>query len=85
MHVPYCAHRCSYCSFVALAGREGEAEYFDALVAEVRRRAGEVAGPLETVYFGGGTPSYVEPARLAGVEVARVGPDLRVSGRVERA
>jgi oxygen-independent coproporphyrinogen-3 oxidase len=67
VHVPYCAHRCSYCSFVAIAGRDGEEEYFEAVAAEVRARAGEVAGPLETVYFGGGTPSYVEPRRLATV------------------
>jgi oxygen-independent coproporphyrinogen-3 oxidase len=67
VHVPYCAHRCSYCSFVAVTGRETEEAYFDALVAEARARAGEVAGPLETVYFGGGTPSFAEPANLGRV------------------
>lgn len=64
VHVPFCAHRCTYCSFVALAGREGEEAYFDALGAEVAGRAAEAVGPLETVYFGGGTPSYAEPLRL---------------------
>ena len=67
VHVPYCAHRCSYCSFVAIAGRDGEAEYFEALAAEIRARSGEAAGPLDTVYFGGGTPSYVAPSRLRAV------------------
>lgn len=67
VHVPYCAHRCAYCSFVAVTGRETEAEYFDAVSAEIGARAGEVDGPLETVYFGGGTPSYAGPGRLAGV------------------
>lgn len=67
VHVPYCAHRCSYCSFTAFAGLDGEGPYFDALLAEIRARQGEIAGPLETVYFGGGTPSYVDPARLASV------------------
>lgn len=67
VHVPYCAHRCSYCSFVAVTGKETEGAYFDALVAEARARAREVEGPLDTVYFGGGTPSYADPANLGCV------------------
>lgn len=67
VHVPYCAHRCAYCSFVAVTGRETEQEYFDAAVAEIECRASEVAGPLGTVYFGGGTPSFADPERLARV------------------
>ncbi len=67
VHVPYCAHRCAYCSFVAVTGRETEREYFDAVVAEIGARSGEVEGPLETVYFGGGTPSFADPGRLARV------------------
>ena len=67
VHVPYCAHRCTYCSFVAVTGRETEAEYFDAVVREARARRGEVGNPLDTVYFGGGTPSFADPASLARV------------------
>ena len=70
VHVPYCAHRCSYCSFVAVTGRETEGAYFDALVAEARARAGEVEGPVDTVYFGGGTPSFADPANLGRVLAA---------------
>jgi oxygen-independent coproporphyrinogen-3 oxidase len=70
VHIPYCAHRCTYCSFVAVTGRETEKQYFDAVVREVRARAGEVEGPFDTVYLGGGTPSYVEPSNLARVLTA---------------
>ncbi len=70
VHVPYCAHRCAYCSFVAVTGRETERDYFDAVVAEIGARAGEVPGPLDTVYFGGGTPSFAEPGSLARVVAA---------------
>ena len=70
VHVPYCAHRCTYCSFVAVTGRETEGPYFDAVVREARARAGEVEGPVDTVYFGGGTPSYAEPSSLGRVLVA---------------
>lgn len=69
VHVPYCAHRCTYCSFVAVTGRETEGPYFDAVVREVRARAGEVEGPFDTVYFGGGTPSYADPSNLGRVLV----------------
>lgn len=67
VHVPYCAHRCAYCSFVAVTGRETEGPYFDAVVREARARAGEVGGPFDTVYFGGGTPSFVAPQSLGQV------------------
>jgi len=70
VHVPYCAHRCTYCSFVAVTGRETERPYFDAVVRETRARAGEVEGPFDTVYFGGGTPSYAEPSNLGRVLAA---------------
>jgi oxygen-independent coproporphyrinogen-3 oxidase len=70
VHVPYCAHRCTYCSFVAVTGRETEKQYFDAVVREARTRAGEVEGPLDTAYFGGGTPSYAEPSSLDRVLAA---------------
>ncbi len=67
VHVPYCAHRCSYCSFVAVTGRETEGRYFEAVVREARVRAGEVEGPFDTVYFGGGTPSFADPSNLGCV------------------
>lgn len=67
VHVPFCAHRCTYCSFVALEGRKEEGDFFEGLEREVRTRGGEAAGGLkgfDTVYFGGGTPSYVDAHRL---------------------
>lgn len=69
VHVPFCAHRCSYCSFAALTGLDGEARYFGAVVREVESRAGE-AGELDSLYFGGGTPSYVPAGRLERVRRA---------------
>ncbi len=64
VHVPFCAHRCSYCSFVTFVGQLGEGAYFDALEREGAARLGEVPEPIETAYFGGGTPSTVDPTRL---------------------
>lgn len=66
VHVPFCAARCSYCAFVTWTDRgEQEGAYVDALLREVETR---VAGlTLDTVYFGGGTPSLVDPSRLRAV------------------
>lgn len=67
LHVPFCAHRCTYCSFVALEGKREEEEFFEGLEREVRARGREASGGLrafDSVYFGGGTPSYVDARRL---------------------
>jgi oxygen-independent coproporphyrinogen III oxidase len=63
LHVPFCAHRCGYCDFVTVTGREHvHGAYVDALLAELDRHR-----PLapETVYIGGGTPSLLRPDLLA--------------------
>ena len=66
VHVPFCAHRCGYCDFVTVTGREHQhAPYVDALLAELALRGGVLAGDVETVYLGGGTPSLLGPALLA--------------------
>jgi oxygen-independent coproporphyrinogen III oxidase len=66
VHLPFCAHRCGYCDFVTLVGRvDGHAAYVDALLAELRLEASLLADELETVFLGGGTPTFTEPAALA--------------------
>ncbi|MGA7993180.1 MAG: radical SAM family heme chaperone HemW [Thermoanaerobaculia bacterium] len=67
VHVPFCAHRCSYCSFVALEGKREEGDFFEGVEREIRSRGSEVREGLkgfDSVYFGGGTPSYVDAGRL---------------------
>ncbi len=67
VHVPFCAHRCTYCSFVALEGREEERDFFEGVEREIRSRNGEAPGgrlAFDSFYFGGGTPSYVDARRL---------------------
>jgi oxygen-independent coproporphyrinogen-3 oxidase len=65
VHVPFCASRCDYCDFVSLKGRPDQHErYVRALLAELELER-ELLGPeLETVYLGGGTPSFLEPEAL---------------------
>jgi oxygen-independent coproporphyrinogen-3 oxidase len=74
VHIPFCASRCPYCDFAtapattALRGR-----YLDALGREIARE-GELLGRprVRTLFFGGGTPSLLEPA-----EITRLGEALR--------
>jgi oxygen-independent coproporphyrinogen-3 oxidase len=68
VHVPFCAHRCGYCDFVTVTGAEDlRGRYVDALIAELGRLP---AGPVETVFVGGGTPSLLDDALLARLLVA---------------
>jgi oxygen-independent coproporphyrinogen III oxidase len=71
VHLPFCAHRCGYCDFVTLVGRrEGHGAYVNALLAELALERGSLAEEVETVFLGGGTPSFTEPAALARVLAA---------------
>jgi oxygen-independent coproporphyrinogen-3 oxidase len=65
VHLPFCAHRCGYCDFVTVTGRrDGHGAYVDALLAELERERGRLAPRLETIFLGGGTPTFTEPAAL---------------------
>ena len=66
VHLPFCAHRCGYCDFVTVTGHDGEhGGYVDALLAELELERGLLANEVETVFLGGGTPTFTEPAALA--------------------
>ena len=65
VHLPFCAHRCGYCDFVTVVGRHSQhAEYVEALLAELELERRVLALQLETVFLGGGTPTFTEPAAL---------------------
>lgn len=60
IHVPFCRHRCGYCDFSLVAGRDDLVErYFQALGRELSRVTQRLL--LDTLYFGGGTPSHLGP------------------------
>lgn len=63
LHVPFCAHRCSYCTFVSSTELERMAEVVHATAMEIRRFRHRRR--LVTLYLGGGTPSLVPPELLA--------------------
>src|SRR6059058_451150 len=74
VHVPFCRRRCTYCDFsIAVRKRIPTREYVDAVVQELRqgltdpgRQPGDSGSTaVETIYFGGGTPSLLPPDALA--------------------
>lgn len=68
IHVPFCRHKCSYCDFVSYPDKVDYAEaYMACLYKELKMRGEELKGyTFDTVYFGGGTPSYIPPKLIAG-------------------
>lgn len=66
IHIPFCKAKCIYCDFYSLPRAEGQMDaYVSALTVQLaawRERAADCT--VDTVYFGGGTPSYLGPDRL---------------------
>jgi oxygen-independent coproporphyrinogen-3 oxidase len=66
VHVPFCRLVCAYCDFVTVGGRaDAMSRYVAALHAELATRPAD--GSLTTIYFGGGTPSLLPAADVAGL------------------
>lgn len=66
VHLPFCAHRCGYCDFVTLVGGDGalHGRYVDAVLAELELERSVLGDEVETVFLGGGTPTFTEPSEL---------------------
>lgn len=69
LHIPFCRSRCSYCDFAVSIYQADLAErYVDALWAEVSGFGFQVSGSeIDTVYFGGGTPSLLSAAQAGKI------------------
>jgi putative oxygen-independent coproporphyrinogen III oxidase len=65
VHLPFCVSRCGYCDFVTVVGRRGQHRaYVDALLAELALEQEVLAPGLESVFLGGGTPTFTESREL---------------------
>src|SRR5437868_8904465 len=73
VHVPFCRHRCGYCNFTLVAGRDDLIEaYLRAIALELA--SNESPHEVDTLYFGGGTPTHLNREqlhRLAEIVVSR--------------
>ena len=66
IHIPFCRSKCDYCDFYSLAGREDRMDsYQKALLAHIKETAPLAHDiPVDSIYIGGGTPSYYGSKRL---------------------
>ena len=64
IHIPFCAAKCNYCDFNSRVASDSlKTEYIDALCREIDSYA-EGEGVVDTIYFGGGTPTILKPEQL---------------------
>jgi oxygen-independent coproporphyrinogen III oxidase len=76
IHIPFCSAICNYCNFNrGLFDGPQKLRYVDALLAEIAAsgrggRAGRAGEPADTIFFGGGTPSLLEPDEIARIIAA---------------
>ncbi len=64
-HIPFCERKCLYCDFYSVESQSSMAPFLDALCAEIAAAASlRPAAPIGTLFFGGGTPSLLEPGQL---------------------
>ena len=72
-HIPFCRKACTYCDFHFTTSERDREALLDAMEAELPLRSREIGDALVgTIYFGGGTPSLLEPARIASfIQLAR--------------
>lgn len=67
IHIPYCKKACHYCDFHFSTGLKNRKEMIQAICKEIELRKNELTHPIETVYFGGGTPSLLEESELTDI------------------
>lgn len=62
VHIPFCKRKCAYCDFISFSGKARLIEkYVEALKREINKcKIGKEDYMVKTIYFGGGTPSFIE-------------------------
>ena len=83
VHIPFCARKCNYCAFYSIPGiAKKQGEYIKAVEREIDRVKGRVDGRIvDTIYFGGGTPSFIG---VSGIEVVinKIRKEFRISKKM---
>ena len=68
IHIPFCVKKCSYCDFLsAPAEADTIKAYVEAIILEIKASHTEIVVPVPTIFFGGGTPSIIEPQYIVRI------------------
>ncbi len=85
VHVPFCVQKCAYCDFYSVTNMALMREYTSAVVAHIRSKKKFLKNTLvDTIYFGGGTPSLLPASQLERIlnaiySTATVAPDAEIT------
>ena len=60
IHIPFCVRKCPYCDFYSISDLSLKKDFITALVSEIQLRS-DLRNRFDTIYFGGGTPSLIDP------------------------
>jgi oxygen-independent coproporphyrinogen-3 oxidase len=64
IHIPFCKKACHYCNFHFSTSADYQERMIQAIAQELMLRRDEITVPIQTIYFGGGTPSIIKPAQI---------------------
>jgi len=68
IHIPFCKQKCHYCNFYSTASSKNRDELIVSIIEEINQRSNYLSSSkLETIYFGGGTPSLLTHKELSGI------------------
>jgi oxygen-independent coproporphyrinogen-3 oxidase len=69
LHIPFCQSKCGYCDFYSVTDLNRREQFLTALNSEIRKNAAYTTAGIvfDTIYFGGGTPSLLEPGQVMGI------------------
>jgi oxygen-independent coproporphyrinogen-3 oxidase len=68
IHIPFCKSKCHYCDFYSVTTSFRQPVFVEALLREVEFRSDYLpAGEVDTIYFGGGTPTLLQPAAIEAI------------------
>ena len=69
IHIPFCKKKCEYCDFVSFSGTQNmQEEYVEVLNLDIKNSSKLVSDyEVDTIYFGGGTPSYIESKYIVDI------------------
>lgn len=65
IHIPFCASKCKYCDFYSFAPKNDQMDsYLKAVLSALEKESKKISGKFDTIYFGGGTPSFFGGERI---------------------
>ena len=60
IHYPFCKKACHYCNFHFSTKLKNQSIVLEGILKEIELRSDEIISPIESIYFGGGSPSLME-------------------------